>query len=397
MSCQRPTPPIPQSIFICLCHNLLLAHSGLYRHSLQWNDFTTGGSGWAVYSFRTAISGPTAVSPIAGVTLTDNLHNDLLTTPPHPLPLFQWTSVSGASSYVLEVSTVATFSSLYIDVSVPYSDTFNGGVDVGYTPSSDLTANTLFFWRVETLNSTYGPSNWSDTPAACGTGYCSFSSANVSAAPVPIQSNQTQIYKTATGKVTTDFTPGLRWLEVPLPSGSTFSTYEVEVSTDKTFADNTQLCFDVAHAVSYLANQTYNNNSTLNYAQLDTQDGLLHYTGPNCPTQNPSGTKVEFVPATKYFWRVRAYFNSDAAVSDWSTVFEFDTSYAQVVTGFATTNNGAENTITFSWTAPTVKPYGYDITVCFDANFGEGDCVLGTTNVGDPYVWRINRNKSPRR
>src|SRR5271157_27091 len=205
------------------------------------NDFTTGGSGWAVYSFRTAIQSPTLIGPGNGSTLKDNLHNDLLTTPPHPLPLFQWTAVSGASGYILEVSTVATFSSLYIDGTVPTSNTFNGGLDIGYSPSSDLAANTLLYWQVETLNSTYGPSAWSTTCVSA----CSFYTANVSAAPVPIAINQTQVYKTATGKVTTDFTPGIRWLEVALPSAATFYSYEVEVSTDNTFADTNQLCFDV--------------------------------------------------------------------------------------------------------------------------------------------------------
>jgi hypothetical protein len=346
------------------------------------NDFTTGGSGWAVYSFRTAIAAPTLIGPGNGSTLKDNLHNDLSTTPPHPLPLFQWTSVSGASGYILEVSTVATFSSLYIDVSVPTSNTFNGGLDTGYSPSSDLPANTLFFWQVETLNSTYGTSAWSTTCVSA----CSFYTANVSAAPVPIAINQTHVYKTATGKVTTDFTPGIRWLDVALPSGSTFSTYEVEVSTDSTFADTSQLCFDVAHAVSYLANQTYNNDSTLNYAQLDTQDGLLHYVVDNCPTQVVGGI-LEFAPTTTYFWRVRAYFNSDAAVSDWSTVYSFKTSYLKPISLNASVDT-TNHIVTFSWSYPgsSQAPYGYHINICFDASMSEGQCIVSKSDVKSGFV-----------
>ena len=270
-------------------------------------DFVTGGSGWAVYTFYTAIPSPSLVSPLPGSTLSDNLNNDPSTTPPHPFPLFQWTPVSGASGYILEVSTDATFNSLYLDVSVPYSNTFNGGADVGYTLSSDLPAGTLFYWRVEALNSTYGPSGWSSAPAACVSGYCSFYSANVSAAPVPISNPEigSRIYRNA--KVTTDFTPGLSWNEVALPSGSTFLSYEVEVSTDNTFTDATQTCFDVGHSlVAYLANQTYNNDGTLTYAQLDTQDGLLHYVADSCPTQMV-GSILKFMPATAYYWHVRAY------------------------------------------------------------------------------------------
>ena len=262
-------------------------------------DFVTGGSGWVVYTFYTAIASPTLVGPGNGSTLKDNLHNDLSSTPPHPLPLFQWTAVSGATGYILEVSTVATFGSLYLDVNVPTSNTFNGGVDIGYSPSSDLPAGTLFYWQVETLDTTYGPSAWSTSCVSA----CSFYTANVSAAPVPIAISQTNVYKTPTGKVTTDSTPGIRWLEATLPSAATFYAYEVEVSTDKTFADTSQLCFDVANtAVPYLANQTYNNDLTLNYAQLDTQDGLASYATDNCPTQLAGGI-YKFAPATAYFWR----------------------------------------------------------------------------------------------
>jgi len=362
-----------------------------YSNATCTGDFTTGGSGWGVYSFRTAILAPSLVSPLSG-TLSDNLHNDLSTTPPHPLPLFQWTSVNDASGYILQVSTVATFSSLYIDVSVPTSDTFNGGLDVGYSPSSDLAANTLFYWRVETLNSTYGPSAWSSTPGACVSGYCSFTSADVSAAPVPISNNITSsgVYKFA--KVTTDFTPGLRWNEVALPAASTFYAYEVEVSTDNTFADTSQLCFDVATAVPYLENQTYNNDSTLTYAQLDSQDGLVFLpAGTNCPWQTSSGGYTEFKPVNAYYWRVRAYFNGGAAVSDWSTVFEFKTSYAKVDSStFSAVINGTGSNryIAFTWPPVSPKPYNYDIQVCFDATFGEGDCILAKNNVSSPFNWR---------
>src|SRR5271157_839603 len=61
-----------------------------YTNGLCNGDFVTGGSGWAVFSFETSIPAPVYVSPVGG-TLSDNLHNDLSTTPPHPFPLFQWT------------------------------------------------------------------------------------------------------------------------------------------------------------------------------------------------------------------------------------------------------------------------------------------------------------------
>src|SRR5271157_4518939 len=278
-----------------------------YTNGLCNGDFVTGGSGWAVFSFKTSIPAPVYVSPIGG-TLTDNLHNDPSSTPPHPLPLFQWTSVSGASGYVLEVSTVATFSSLYLDVTVPYSDTFDGGLYAGYSPSSDLPANTQLFWRVEALNSTYGPSAWSGTPVACQPGYCTFYTANTSAAPVPISINSGGTTGEAkSGKVTNDFTPGISWQEIALPAGTTFTQYEVEASTDNTFDDSNATCFDVNSVdVGYLVNQTYNGDGNLTYAQLDTQDALHGATpGGNCPYQTVGGIN-KFAPVTQYYWRVRA-------------------------------------------------------------------------------------------
>jgi len=353
-------------------------------------DFSTGGSGWALYSFKTAISAPTLVNPTSG-TLVDNLHDDQLLTSGHPYPLFRWAAVTGASGYILQVSTVATFSSLYVNTTVSSSATYDGGVDIGYSPTSDITAGTTFYWRVETLNSTYGPSAWSNTPAACVSGYCTFTSANVSAAPVPLSIAQTNVYKTPTGKVTTDFTPGLRWQEATLPSGATFTTYQVQASMDSTFKDSTQNCFTVDNStMAILANQVYNNDYTdYNYAQLDTQTALaVSSSGVNCLV---SGGKFE--STNQYYWRVRAVFGGPA-YSDWSTVFSFKTSYLKPIS-LSTSTDTTKHTVTFTWSYPSgtaQKPYGYHINVCFDANLSEGQCVLSKTNVSPGLVFGVAAN-----
>ena len=356
-----------------------------YSNALCNGDFVTGGSGWVVYYFRTAISAPTLVKPTSG-TLVDNLHNDQITGSGHPYPLFQWQPVAGATGYILEVSTVATFTSLYINTSVSPSATFNGGTNIGYSPTSDIASATTFYWRVETLNNTYGPSDWSSSPAACLSGYCTFTSANVSAPPVPLSIAQTNVYKTPTGKVTTDFTPGLRWQAVALPSGATFFTYQVQASNDSTFADITQECFDVDNSdMAILANQVYNNDYTdYNYAQLDTEPALAAGpVGTNCKS---SGGK--FLPANKFYWRVRAVFGGPA-YSDWSTVFSFSTSYPKITTLHPAVTDATHDTITFSWDDISPLPYYYWVQACFSPDFEEGNCVLSQTHVKNPFLWRI--------
>jgi len=367
------------------------AYNNTLCTALGATPFVTGGTGWAVYYFRTAILAPTLTSPTPGSVLSDNMNNDPSVTPPHPLPMFQWTAVSGASGYVLQVSGFANFGSLYINTSVPYSNTWDGGAHIGFSLSSDLVPNTLLYWRVETLSSLYGPSAWSSTPApACLSGYCSFTTANVSAAPVPIQSGPG---RSGNGKVTTDFTPGLRWNEIALPSGSTFSTYEVAASMDSSFKDSTQGCFDVTSAsagLSLLANQVLNNDfANYNYAQLDTATALAAGpVGVNCQT---SGGK--FNPVNQFFWRVRAVF-SGPTYSDWSKVFSFKTSYPKVSTLNAAVTDPVHRTIKFSWVDISPGPGYYWVQACFAADFHEGSCVMSQKPVSNPYLWMIPKTNA---
>ncbi len=99
------------------------------------------------------------------------------------------------------------------------------------------------------------------------------------------------------------------------------------------------------------------------------------------------------MPATSYFWRVRALFNGGLAVSDWSTVFEFKTSYPKVNSTTMTTLNGigpsGNRYIQFLWTGVTPAPYTYNITICFDVNMSSGDCVLAKSGVGPGFTWGI--------
>ena len=248
--------------------------------------------------------------------------------------------------------------------------------------------DTTYYWRVETLgNGPYSPSGWSTT---CGSG-CSFTTALAPApAPVPLQ---LQTGPGKNGKFTNDFTPGLRWQEIALPGGTSFTTYEVEVSTDPKFLDHASRCFLVnSGQVSSLQYQTYPTGLGLTTAQFDTGIALAHAAPPpgaNCPTQTVGGV-LEFQPTTAYYWHVRA--QDSGGTSDWSSVSRFSTTYAKVDSGTGTfaipAEDAAAYTITFSWTM--VGSQSYRIQACTDPNFnGYTYCPLNAKGIISPYTWHI--------
>jgi len=349
------------------------------------HDYVTGGSGWADYVFYTSLAAPTLTAPSNGSPLSNNLTNDDTHVPP---ALFQWSSVAGATSYILEVSTSTAFSSLYLDVNVPASNAISGTSLIGYSPSSDLPVDTTFYWQVEAVGaSPYSPSGW----GFCGTGNCSFITANsASPAPAPVSMPPVGTGVYISGKITTDLTPGLRWNEITLPGGTGFDTYQVQVSTDSTFLDSTALCLSVTSSdVGYLANQANPPNIGLTTAQLDTGDVLpTAPPQPNCPT---SAVHTKFAPATHYYWRVRAETVGGGPTyywSDWSSVYEFITSYPKPVVASHAIVDAPHRTITFSW-APVPGPgpsfaYDYELVGCVDTSSW---CPLKVQKITTPYAW----------
>jgi|GEM_PF-2547684 len=357
-----------------------------YDSTCTPGSFTTGGSGWAEYFFYTSVATPTLISPANNAVLINNLTNDNSVTPPHPFPLFYWTSVAGATSYQLQVSTTTEFTSLYLNVNVPYSSTFIDGLNtyIGYTPAADLPNNTNFFWRVEALSSAYSPSGWSN-PTSTWT----FSTGNA-AIPAPKAIN------VGNSKVTNDWTPLLRWNEIALPGGTTFSTYEVQVSTDPTFYDTTQLCFDVTSTqVPYLANQMYQGNPSNTTAQLDTQDALTAMA--TCPAVVTISGEKEFAPVTNFYWRVRAV--DSLGTSDWSTILAFTTSYPRVDSTTFSPITGAHltsNYQTFSWAPVSPMPQGYEIEFSLHSDFStkDADAFVQGTSPSSPSFTPDNHNGS---
>jgi murein DD-endopeptidase MepM/ murein hydrolase activator NlpD len=147
---------------------------------------------WSAYrTFRTAMPPPDLVTPLdSGLALTTR-------------PVFDWTSVKGASSYTLEVSTDRVFSKLVVNTS-PENST--------YPPASDLPRSQTLYWRVKANGD--NPSQWSKV--------FSFTSANPPAIPA--------LAAPADGSSLTNYTPRLSWNNVPKAT-----YYEIQITTSSTF------------------------------------------------------------------------------------------------------------------------------------------------------------------
>jgi len=285
-----------------------------YYWEVQAYDVHSVASGWSKFSFRTSVQNPTLLGPANGSTLNNNL------------PQFSWSSVVGASGYTLEVARSDLFNLIVFKVNLPYTSTT-------YTPTTDLPANMILYWRIQTLNSAFGPSAWSSI--------WSFTTANPPTIPTSLLP--------LTGKVDNDFTPGLFWQAVALPGGTTFSDYRVQMSTDKTFQAPTALCFNDTSITSL--------NPTLpaTKLELDVQNAALPVPpGTDCPTFSYGGI-TSLQPATTYYWRVRA--ESTGGWSDWSTINTLLMSYPQVdYTTFSPANltSLTTNLQQFSWHRPII-------------------------------------------
>ena len=348
-------------------------------------DFSTGGSGWATYTFYTAIPAtsdttPSPRLPANGNYLFNNLTNDFTNYPPQPM--FQWNPVINATGYVLQVSLSPSFNSTVVNVKLPYTTT-------SFSPKTDIPKNnTTYSWRVETLGGIYG-NTWSDI--------WSFTTANQTSTPVLVQP--------ATNNLDTDYTPGLLWNAVAVPGGTSFTSYEVQAWTDKNFTNplNT-LCFDVdMSTVSYLQ---YPNDTNLTTAHLDVEDALSGIAPPgpasNCVLwTDPSNSATSLPSNTTFYWRVRGE-NTDGTnnfYSDWSSAFVLRTAYQPVACDSTLTLNNASSYITapgpgtlfnnqptFSWEPVPGNPY-YTVQVSQNSNFGS--FVINATVVpkGDPVTY----------
>ena len=327
-----------------------------YYWRVQAYDIHAVPSGWVVFAFRTSVKAPSLIRPGPGSTLDNNRTNDIADdTSNNPVAsLFSWSSITSAGGYTLQVSQSATFNSFVINVNLPYTITT-------YTPTTDLPANTILYWRVETLNSAYGPSVWAP--------FWSFTTANPPSIPTSL--------KPENGKVDNDFTPGLSWQAVALPGGTSFVAYDVQISTDKQFQTPTARCFNDLSA------------TTLSKPALDVQNATLPPPGTDCPTFSNGGI-TSLQPATTYYWRLRAV--DTKGWSDWSSVNTLLMSYPQVDSAKFSPPTGTTLTTnfqTFSWHRPFVGtsavPGTFGLQIFRNPYFRTGGVVNITIN-GPSYT-----------
>jgi Zn-dependent metalloprotease len=103
-----------------------------YNISGQYSNWST------VRSFRTALLPPSDLTPDDGVTVDSRK------------PALDWAVVEGAEGYNIQISTSSSFGSLLVNTSTT-TDTF--------TPTSNLPAHRMIYWRVRTTGAN-GPSSW---------------------------------------------------------------------------------------------------------------------------------------------------------------------------------------------------------------------------------------------
>ena len=147
-----------------------------------------------------------------------------------------------------------------------------------FTPAVNLPANSVLYWRVR-ANSAAGSGAWSPISK--------FKSANPPGVPV--------LLRPLDGGVETDTTPDFDWSTSTLPAGTTFDQYEIQVSTDGTFAT-----VDVSQGIPGRANSFFTPASDLNTDVM-------------------------------YYWRVRARYTYNPGESEWSAPRSFRTTIEENV------------------------------------------------------------------
>ncbi len=153
-------------------------------------------------SFEAIIS-PALISPLDSA----NLNNRR--------PTFDWADYSGALGYSIQVSRNSTFTQLVVNTNL------NGGTNSTYTPTSDLTANTVFYWRVRSKLSSVSYSSWSHTNT--------FTTGNPPGTP--------SFIAPANNAVVSGPSPLFDWSDASVPVGVTFDYYQFQIATDATFSN----------------------------------------------------------------------------------------------------------------------------------------------------------------
>jgi putative hemolysin len=241
-------------------------------------------------------------------------------------PTFDWSSVSGATSYRIQVDNSSTFSSPEIDTTTSSSD---------YTPTTALALDT-YYWRVLAIN-VCGEGSWSAP--------WSFTILSTPSAP--------SLSSPSNGSSTCDTTPTFTWGSV---TGAT--SYRIQVD----------------------------NSSGFGSPEIDTTTSNSYYT---------PGTALS--PGT-YYWRVRA--SNMCGNSSWSSVWSFTILSTPSTPSLSSPSDGStisDDTPTFSWGSVSGAA-SYRIQVDNNSTFSSPEIdtttsssnhTLGTALPLDTYYWRV--------
>ncbi|MBV6394770.1 MAG: hypothetical protein HFACDABA_00338 [Anaerolineales bacterium] len=112
-----------------------------YWRVRAWNTAGDSSAWSATRNFREALPAPTLIAPVSGITVL-NLK-----------PTFDWSNVTGATGYTIQVSLSNTFNSFAINATLKTATS-------QYTYTLNLQAGKTYFWRVR-ANGANGPSLWS--------------------------------------------------------------------------------------------------------------------------------------------------------------------------------------------------------------------------------------------
>jgi hypothetical protein len=246
-------------------------------------------------------------------------------------PFFDWSNVSGATAYRIQVDNDSGFGSPEINVTPSVSN---------YTPSSPLSPDT-YYWRVQGYN-------------GCGDGPWSSPTWNFTV-NTPAPTSAPTLSLPANGSGTCDSTPYFDWSTV---SGAT--SYRIQVDDDAGFGS----------------------------PEIDATPSVSHYTAP-----------FSLSPDT-YYWRVLAHNGCGDGPwsSPWSvTINDSAPTSAPSLSTPADTSTTGDNTPAFDWSDVTGAT-SYRIQVDDDSNFSS-PAVDATPSVssytpGSPlsdgtYYWRV--------
>ncbi len=325
-------------------NNLVVNQSGLSNNSYQVSGLSNNTtyfwragssslilfSGWSgIWSFTTT---PSVVS-LSPPTLTSPANGSV--NEPVSLKL-QWTSVSGASTYNLQVGIDSNFSSIVFN---------KNGIVPNYQQVDSLAYNQVYYWRVSASNnssSSLFSAVWKFSTTSNDT--------NIAVPQTPVLSSPVN------SAVDEPLYPILNW-----NASSNASSYHLQLSTDSTF---TNVTFDDS-----LITSTYYQVGQLN--------------------QN-----------TKYYWHVSA--KNTFGISNWSAEWHFQT---QQVTSnipvLVSPNDGSKNqslTEVCIWdSVPNVQ--FYDIQLSTTPDFSKlviDDSTIKTTSVvlknltsSTTYFWHV--------